>query len=196
MQDFWNQRYANNETVYGLTPNDYFKKNLERLEPNNILLPAEGEGRNAVYAASLGWQVTAFDYSIEAKNKATALAKSKAVEIIYKTSDINHFVIEQSYAAIGLIFVHLPSNERKTFHHKMIDALAPGGVIIMEAFAKAQINNTSGGPKTVDQLYSVEELKEDFAELDIIELKEKLVELDEGSFHKGKANVIRLFAKK
>ncbi len=196
MQNFWDQRYSENETVYGKTPNIYFKNKIVAIPPSTLLLPAEGEGRNAVYAATLGWKVMAFDYSAMAKLKAEELASSKGVQVIYNVSDINQFEVNQQYGAIALIFVHLPSQERKVFHQKMVDALAPDGVLILEAFTKDQINNVSGGPKSLDQLYSIEVLLEDFADLDILELVEEEIFLDEGPFHKGKANLIRLFAKK
>ena len=77
MKDFWNERYASTEYVYGKEPNQYFKQILCSLSPGKILLPAEGEGRNAVYAASLGWQVYAYDFSERAYKKAMALAAEK-----------------------------------------------------------------------------------------------------------------------
>lgn len=196
MQAFWNERYAQNETVYGQIPNTYFKLKIDALQPSKILLPAEGEGRNAVYAASIGWQVDAFDYSGNAQKKAMQLANKMGVQINYETLEINAFNSLQQYEAIGLIYVHLSEKERFAFHRKMVDALLPGGVLILEAFSKAQIKNTSGGPKSLEELYAVEELKADFANLNILEIKEEVCTLDEGPFHKGHANVIRLFAKK
>lgn len=196
MQDFWNQRYAANETVYGKIPNSYFKSVIDTLEPSSLLLPAEGEGRNAVYAASKGWDVTAFDYSAEAKLKAEAFAKEKGVKMNYTVVDVNQFFSEKKYDAIALIYVHLSKKDRKDFHFKIANALAPGGLLMIEAFSKQQIHNTSGGPKSLDQLYSSEILLEDFASLEILTLKETEIILDEGSFHQGKANVIRLLAKK
>lgn len=196
MQAFWNERYAQNETVYGQIPNTYFKLKIDALQPSKILLPAEGEGRNAVYAASIGWQVDAFDYSGNAQKKAMQLANKMGVQINYEMLEINAFNSLQQYEAIGLIYVHLSEKERFAFHRKMVDALLPGGVLILEAFSKAQIKNTSGGPKSLEELYAVEELKADFANLNILEIKEEVCTLDEGPFHKGQANVIRLFAKK
>lgn len=75
MQDFWNERYNREEYVYGEAPNEYFRQQLQTLTPGSILMPLEGEGRNGVYAAGLGWQVDAFDMSTEGKRKALQLAK-------------------------------------------------------------------------------------------------------------------------
>ncbi len=196
MNQFWNQRYAENETVYGDRPNAYFKLKLDSIKVATILLPAEGEGRNAIYAASKGWLVTAFDYCEAAKDKAMANASQKKVQLDYAVVDIHQYQATKQYGTIGLIYVHLPPVERIVFHQKIIDSLAPGGMLIMEAFSKEQIHNQSGGPKVIEQLYSITELGHDFESLDMIELEEIETELDEGPFHQGRACVIRLFAKK
>lgn len=196
MKDFWNQRYATQETVYGKAPNLYFKSILDSLTPGSLLMPAEGEGRNAVYAASLGWKVEAFDYSSVAQEKALQLAEANDVTIKYDVLELNEFKANKQYAAIGLIYVHLPTKERIALHQKMIDALLPGGVLIIEAFTKAQINNASGGPKDIEQLYSLDQLKQDFASLNCIQAVEIEIDLEEGPFHKGKANLVRYCAKK
>lgn len=70
MKEFWNGKYSSKEYIYGTEPNEYFKSALEKYRPGTILLPGDGEGRNAVYAAKKGWQVTAFDFSNAAKEKA------------------------------------------------------------------------------------------------------------------------------
>lgn len=196
MQDFWNQRYATNDTVYGKAPNLYFKSIMDSLTTGSLLLPAEGEGRNAVYAASLGWKVEAFDYSSVAQEKALQFAHTISVTIKYDVLELNEFKATKQYDAIGLIYVHLPESERIALHQKMIDALLPGGVLILEAFCKAQINNASGGPKDIEQLYSLDQLKQDFASLNCIQAIEIEVDLEEGPFHKGKANLVRYCAKK
>jgi 2-polyprenyl-3-methyl-5-hydroxy-6-metoxy-1,4-benzoquinol methylase len=197
MNEFWNQRYAQNETVYGNKPNAYFKLKLDTFNlVSTILLPAEGEGRNAIYAASKGWAVTAFDYSEIAKDKALTIARQKNLELDYTVVDINQYQATKSYDTIGLIYIHLPPADRIVFHQKIIESLAPGAMLIMEAFSKEQIHNQSGGPKVIEQLYSITELRHDFERLDIIELEEVEIELDEGLFHQGRASVIRLCAKK
>jgi len=196
MNQFWNQRYAENETVYGHHPNAYFKLKLDQIKASTILLPAEGEGRNALYAASNGWKVNAFDYSETAKEKALANAIKNSVDIVYDVMDIDQYKPMNQYQAIGLIYVHLPPARRSVFHQKVIDSLMPGAILIMEAFSKAQLNHQSGGPKVIEELYSKSDLINDFKDIDIIELEELEIVLDEGPFHQGKASVIRLFAKK
>lgn len=197
MKTFWDERYSQNEYIYGKEPNVFFKKKLLKLFPGKILLPGEGEGRNAVYAASLGWNVTAFDQSVEAKKKCLKLASETNVEINYLVNDFQNFYSEVDYFdCIALIFVHTPKNFRKIFHTKLIKYLKPSGKIILEAFSKKQINNNSGGPKNIEMLFSVDELKEDFLSLNKISIAEAEIDLNESNFHNGKANVIRLVGQK
>ena len=91
MNDFWNDRYSNTDYAYGIQPNDFFKKTITKFKPGKLLLPAEGEGRNAVFASKLGWDVTAFDLSINAKKKAEALAILEKVSINYIIAGFNNF---------------------------------------------------------------------------------------------------------
>ena len=77
MKEFWNNIYKKKEYAYGKEPNKYFKKEIDKINPGKILLAAEGEGRNAVYAASIGWEVYAYDFSEFAYQKAVSLSKEK-----------------------------------------------------------------------------------------------------------------------
>ena len=195
MNKFWNERYSQKEYAYGTNPNDFFKKSLENLTIGKMLLPGEGEGRNAVYAAKLGWDVTAFDFSHSAKKKAFALAEKEGVKIKYSVKsyvDFNPRLAE--FDCIASIFVHTPKETRKSFHNKLITLLRPGGRIILEGFSKEQINNNSGGPKNIDMLFSKNELLEDFKAVQKVEIAEKEIELNEGQFHQGIAYTIQLIA--
>ena len=193
MKEFWNERYSQKEYVYGIKPNEFFRKTLESLTVGRILLPAEGEGRNAVFAAKLGWDVTAFDFSDSAMKKAIALAEKENVEINYSINNYNNFYAKENhFDCIASIFVHPPKGLRKQFHKKLLTFLKPGGKLILEGFSKNQINYNSGGPKDIDFLFSKEELLEDFKDFRKIELDENEAELNEGLFHKGIASTIQL----
>jgi hypothetical protein len=194
---FWNERYQNNETVYGLLPNVFFKHCIDKINTGKLLLPAEGEGRNAVYAAKNGWDVTAFDYSEVAKEKALIMAKSHQVTFVYQTTNFLSFQAEPaSMDAVALIYAHMPPEIRSEFHHKMAYWVKKGGYVILEAFNPLQLELQSGGPKDVSMLYTQEMLKNDFPEhewkIELLETTE--TELSEGPFHEGKAQVIRLLA--
>ncbi len=192
MLDKWNSRFSSEEYVYGITPNIFFSEQLKSIECGKILLPGEGEGRNAVHAAEKGWTVDAVDWSVEAKKKAIKLAEKKSVKINYQTADLYEYEPDKNkYDACALIFIHLEEEARESLHKKVIDALKPGGKIILEAYEKEQIKKNTGGPKELNLLYSLEDIVNDFIELDFEYLAKEIISLDEGILHKGEASVIR-----
>lgn len=191
--DMWNQRYAQDDYVYGIQPNEFLKQELSCLQPGKILFPAEGEGRNAVFAGLQGWEVVAFDSSHEAMKKAVKLAQAKKVNLDYRISTMEEVEFEEnSFDAIALIYAH--TGKRELNHKRMIRFLKPGGTLILEGFSKNQLANNSGGPKDPSFLFTVEELKNDFASLKILTAGEYETELNEGSLHVGKASVVRIVA--
>lgn len=197
MSNFWDERYNTEEYVYGEAPNEFLQKKLAHLKPGKILFPAEGEGRNAVYAAKLGWDVSAFDISVEGQNKALNLAAKKGVSIKYEILGFENANFEPvSFDCICLVFAHMPSEVRRNMHKKLISFLKPGGLLILEAFSKKQLGKNSGGPSNLDLLFSEQELKEDFYELNEINFEETETILNEGPFHQGTASLIRVIGKK
>lgn len=197
MKQFWDDRYKNKEYAYGIQPNDFLKASLVPRKPGRLLLPAEGEGRNATFAASLGWDVEAFDYSVEGQKKAHVLAERNQVKFTYRLEAFNSFVPAiKSYDLIALVYAHADPETRHTFNRKIVDWLSPGGEIILEGFSKDQLGRSSGGPKNPEVLLSIEELKADFKSLQIEYLEELEVTLREGLYHQGGASVIRLIARK
>ncbi|NWF51021.1 MAG: class I SAM-dependent methyltransferase [Ignavibacteriaceae bacterium] len=197
MSNFWDERFSSDEYIYGKEPNLFFKEQIDKLKPAKILLAGEGEGRNAVYAAEKGWEAYCIDSSIKAKEKALALAEEKKVKINYEIHDLIDFIPQKNfYQAAAIIFIHMPSSVRSFFHEKIIESLTPGGKIILEAFDKSQLGNSSGGPKEIDLLYSTEILEQDFKGLKIELLEKKRLMLAEGSHHKGEAVTVRMVAVK
>ena len=196
MQQFWDQRYAENETVYGNEPNKFFRLFIDQHKPGTLLLPAEGEGRNAVYAASRGWQVDAFDFSQVAKEKALDFARGERVVINYELKNIADFKAGKQYDAVGLIFVHLPEVLRKKFHQEVYNSIKSGGFMVLEAFAKEQAQLESGGPRDATLLYDAPSLCNDFPFLHMLSCEQKDIFLDEGDYHKGKASVLRMIGQR
>ncbi len=195
--DFWNERYARHEYIYGEEPNQFFKTQIDNLKPGKVLLPAEGEGRNAVYAASIGWEVHAYDSSTEGLSKARTLASARNVEIHYEiASHTSYNIIPGEYDLIGLIYSHTDPQTRKMLHQNSIQSLREGGIIVLECFNKKQLGLPSGGPKDIDMLMNVETLREDFPGLALDHLEELEVELNEGDLHKGTASIIRMIGRK
>lgn len=202
MKNMWNQRYSENGFAYGTAPNKYFFEKIKTLKPGKILLPAEGEGRNGVLAASLGWQVHAFDISDKAKVKAETLAKQNNVELKYDVGTIEEIHIpKNNFDAVGLIYAHFPLNVKLKYYKILIESLKIGGHIILEGFSKNHLevnlaNKYSMGPQNKEMLFSIDEIKDEFSNFQIVELLEKQVILNEGVYHKGLGSVIRFFGKK
>jgi hypothetical protein len=197
MKEFWNARYDTDDFAYGKSPNSFFKEQLWDQKFGRLLLPAEGEGRDAVYAAKKGWLVHAFDYSEVAASKAVVFAHSEGVKFEYQVIDTENFeTADEFYHLVSVSFLHLPEKERLNFHRKMVNSLLPGGKIIAEYFSKKQIDKKTGGPQNPELLYSVDDLKHDFSELNILHLTEELVLLENGNYHRDEAWVLRFVGQK
>lgn len=205
MKEAWNSRYAVNEYVYGEKPNSYFKYAIDTICPSGrILLPAEGEGRNAIYAAQKGLEVVAFDQSEKAKEKAEKLAKKSGVKIDYRVGEFSNlpFVGEkEKFDAAALIFAHFSPNSRSEYHRLIGNLIKPGGIIIVEGFSTKHIeyqniNPNIGGPRNREMLYTQEMIHNDFSDFTPIELLETEVELSEGIGHNGIGKVVRFIGRK
>lgn len=197
IKKFWNDRFAESDFAYGKEPNDYFKSVIDKLEPGRVFIPGAGEGRDAVYAATKGWDVYCLDLSESGKTKATKLADENGTTIKYVVGSISAADFpEGSFDLIGSTYFHLPEDIRKSFVANAIKWLKPGGYFVSELFTPAQLANTSGGPKDVSLLATKEQFAEDFKTLDIINNEETKVTLNEGQYHQGKANVVRFTGRK
>jgi len=200
MKDFWEQRYGQKEYAYGTAPNVFFKNCLASLTPGKILMAAEGEGRNAVYAARMGWEVYAYDWSTAAAQKAEQLATAEQVKLHYQIGSLEDLTFSPAFFdALGLIYVHFPERIRTANHHQLLHFLKPKGKVIMEAFSTnhpyyQKINPEVGGPKITSQLYSEEKLRTDFEGFEFAQLKEEKITLSEGMFHNGTTTVLRMRA--
>ena len=198
----WDDRYRDKVFAYGEQPNAYLKEQLERLAPGKILFPAEGEGRNAVYAAQLGWSVSAYDISREGQKKALQLAQKNNVSIDYQIGELETLNYQdEQFDAIALIYAHFPPAIKSAIHMALDKYLRKGGTVIFEAFSKSHIdyiakNENVGGPRDIESLFSVEEIKSDFMNYNIIELKESEILLHEGIYHNGLGSVIRFLGRK
>lgn len=192
MIDIWNQRYGESDFAYGKLPNVFLADQLPRLERGKLLFAAEGEGRNAVFAASLGHQVNAFDTSAEGKKKAMKLAHECGVKIEYAVGNFDEQdYLPQSFDGLVLIYAHFPKAIRPTLHAQLLNCVKPGGFVIFEAFGKEQIQYQSGGPKDSEMLFSIEEVKVEFDVLSFELLESVVINLKEGPYHNGLASVVR-----
>ncbi len=198
----WNDRFREDAYAYGTEANEFLKAQILKLKAGSILFGAEGEGRNSVYAATQGWQVSAFDISEEGKNKALKLADEHNVNIDYQVGLLPGLTFaNETFDAIALIYAHFPPRIRSDYHRLLSTKLKKGGTVIVEAFGKnhpeyQEQNPKIGGPRDLESLISTKELEADFKDYEILELAEKEVTLSEGLYHNGVGSVTRFVAKK
>lgn len=193
----WDDRYSSETYVYGKEANVFFAAQLNGEKPGSLLLPGEGEGRNAVHAARLGWHVDAFDQSPVGQEKARALAAEYGVAFNYTVCLMEEFEFPADhYDLVSLMFFHASTSSRQYLHRKVIQALKPGGRLILEAFHKDQINNNTGGPKSLEMLFDEKNLENDFISLETTMLEKREIILDEGPFHQGPADIVRYIGTK
>lgn len=191
----WDERYSEPGFAYGTAPNEFLASVADRIPHGNILMLAEGEGRNAVYLASLGYAVTGVDASAVGLRKATELAAARGVTITTIHADLAGFKIEsQQWDGIIACYCHVPSTIRVPLHQAAVKGLKPGGVFVLEAFTKAQLANDTGGPKSMDMLMSLNELQQELAGLEVVHAVELERDVREGSGHTGLAAVVQLLA--
>ncbi|MGG5506451.1 MULTISPECIES: class I SAM-dependent methyltransferase [unclassified Myroides] len=201
-QQFWEERYKQEDYVYGIEPNAFLKEVLPlNGQGKQLVFAAEGEGRNAVYAATLGYAVDAFDLSLEGKKKAMRLASKQGVELRYDVCAVEDWPIhEAKYDGLVLIYAHFPLQKRRAYHQHLAQVVKPGGILILEAFSPQQVaqrkKGSIGGPGELEMLYSLEQLREDFPSFQFSLAQEKEVELQEGHFHQGIGAVVRLIGQK
>jgi len=192
MKGMWDDRYSASQFVYGKEPNGFFSAELSKREPGRILLPGEGEGRNAVHAARSGWEVDAFDQSRVGRDKAHAYASEVNVQINYEVCPLEEFHFKANqYDVVALVYFHGAHTERKYLHRKAIESLKPGGRLILEAFHKEQLGKSTGGPGSLNMLFDEEMLLSDFTGLKPELIEKQILTLNEGAYHQGEASVIR-----
>lgn len=190
----WNERYSEPGFAYGTEPNDFLVATAPMLQPESeVLCLAEGEGRNAVYLASLGHRVTAVDSSSVGLEKAYLLARKQGVTIRTVEADLGDFIINPgSFQAIVSIFCHLPPVVQSSLHQRIYEGLTPGGIFILEGYSKRQINYDTGGPRKIEMLMDLEELKRELQALDLNHAIETERDIREGSYHLGTGAVVQI----
>lgn len=188
----WNERYDREDFAFGTQPNEWFKSVIDNLKPGRLLVPGAGEGRDAVYAATLGWQVDAFDLSDVGKEKAFRLAAELEVEINYQVMDVAHFDVDRAkYDLVAMVFLHLPPEVRTPFFNNLHRSLLPGGLVVLEGFNPLQMPLTSGGPKDPTMLLTPVILESELLNINPIKNFQARIVLDEGPLHQGEAEVVR-----
>jgi SAM-dependent methyltransferase len=195
--DFWNARYAGDGFVYGTKPNDFLVKTAAAILPGPVLCLAEGEGRNAVWLATRGYEVTAVDQSVVALAKAQRLAADRGVTIETVVADLASYRIASgAWAGIVSFWAHVPAELRRSVHTQVVQGLMPGGVFILEAYTPAQLGFATGGPRSVELLMSAVQLREELTGLEFQILRELERNVREGTKHTGRAAVVQVLARR
>jgi SAM-dependent methyltransferase len=192
----WDQRYDQERYFYGTEPNHLVARVLPDLPRGRALFLAEGEGRNAVYAAGLGFRAVAVDSSFVGRRKALELAARVGVDLEYRLDDVvGGGWTDEPWDLIVLCFVHLPPEDMPGVHGACARALRPGGTLVLNSFSKAQFGRPSGGPPRLEWLHDPDALQLQFPGLEL-ESEAKEVELAEGLGHRGAAMVIEMVGRK
>jgi len=191
----WDERYSEPGFAYGTAPNEFLVSVADRLPQGKILSLAEGEGRNAVYLASMGYQVTGVDGSEVGLRKAEELAKERGVSITTLHADLSEFEIEpEQWDGIIACYCHVPSAIRIPLHQAAVRGLKPGGVFVLEAFSKEQLGYGTGGPQSLDMLMALDDLKRELAGLEFVHAVQIERTVQEGRGHTGLASVVQILA--
>ena len=191
----WDQRYAADGYFYGTEPNDFLRAEVGRLPRGDVLCIGDGEGRNGVWLAQQGYTVTSVDLSAVGLEKAQALAKQRGVKLTTVVADLATFDLGRArWHAVVSIFCHLPSALRRDVYARILKALRPGGVVLLESYTPAQLGRGTGGPPVVDMLVDLAALRADFVGMQILHGVELERDVLEGIHHYGRSAVVQFVA--
>lgn len=195
----WSERYESDDYLFGKEPNAFLARQQARFAPGmQVLSVADGEGRNGVWLATLGLDVLAVDAVPRAIEKARKLAAERGVTLRHECADLLQWQWgSERFDAIVAIFIQFADPEQRArLFAGMREALKPGGLLLLEGYRVEQLAYGTGGPKDVANLYTAELLREAFADLEILELREYDAHIEEGSGHQGMSALVDLVARK
>ena len=189
----WDERYGRPGWAYGTEPNGFLVSVVDRLPQGRALCLGGGEGRNAVFLAQRGLEVTAVDWSAVGLEKANRLAADQRVRIRTEVADLHDFTIEpDAWDVVISIFCHLPPGTRAPVHRAVVAGLKPGGALVLEAYTPRQLEYGTGGPPTADLMMTLAELETELAGLDFAIACETERTVGEGSCHTGRGAVVQV----
>ncbi len=155
-KEHWDNSFSDNDFVYGERENEFINKMSNIIpEHSKIGCFAEGEGRNAVYLAKLGHDVTAYDQSMVGLEKAKSLASKHNVDVETVAMDLTKEKVKANqYDVAIMVFGHVPKKDQPFFIGNIINSVKPGGYIILEVYSEDQLRYKTGGPKSMEMLYN------------------------------------------
>lgn len=193
----WEQRFGADGYLYGTEPNEFLREHVGSLPRGRVLCVAEGEGRNAVFLARQGFEVSSIDLTEAGVAKTRRLATQRGVNVDAVTGDLATADLGiQSWNGIVSIFAHLPPATRRDLHRRVADALAPGGVFLLEAYTPDQIGRGTGGPPVAELAMSLADLRRELAGLELVHGVEIERQIIEGHGHTGLGSVVQIIARR
>ncbi|MDW3116602.1 MAG: class I SAM-dependent methyltransferase [Roseovarius pacificus] len=194
----WEERFATPDYVFGRAPAVFLSDHADLLTPGATALSvADGEGRNSVFMAQRGMQVTALEYAPSAIAKAKALAGESGVEVTFRQVDVLTHDWPDTYDLVAGIFIQFVGpKERATLFDGMKRSVAPGGMIMLHGYTPKQIEFGTGGPSDPANMYTEEILRDAFDGWDILECRAYERDLREGKGHAGRSALIDLIARR
>ncbi len=196
-RSMWEQRFSADTYVYGTEPNEFLRNNVATLPAGNVLCLAEGEGRNAVFLAGAGFDVHSVDLTEAGVAKTLRLAATRGVEVHAVVGDLAMFDIgTEHWDLIVSIFAHMPPHVRRDLHSRVVAALKPGGMVLLEAYTPRQIGRGTGGPSVPEMTMTLNSLRDELAGLEFIHAAELDRNIVEGAGHSGIGAVVQVIARK
>ena len=204
-ESVWTKRYqdAGEDYLFGTEPNRFLAHRADLLQEGRTALSvADGEGRNSVWLAEQGLEVTAVEISSVAVHKARRLAAGRKVQVDFMQADMlapgwPPAALQGAFDWVVGIFIQFVGPEWRERQFEVMKQLTrPGGRILLQGYTPKQLEYRTGGPSAVENLYTAELLREDFAGLDIVHLQEYEDVLEEGVGHKGRSALVGLVARR
>jgi len=193
----WDKKYGRDGYLYGTAPNDFLRDHLSVLPKGRILCLADGEGRNSVYLAQQGFDVTAVDQSAVGIEKGRALARDAGVDLQFVVADLADFDMGTArWAGVVSIFCHLPPTLRRDVHNRAAIGLAAGGVMLLEGYRAEQLQHDTGGPPVSELMHKLDDLRRDFNGFEFRHLANVEREIFEGNGHRGLGATAQMIAVK
>ncbi len=193
----WDQRYGEPGFAYGDAPNDYLVEVADRLPVGRALCLAEGEGRNAVFLAQRGFEVTALDQSAVGLSKAEQLAADRGVRIATVVANLeDHEIPPGHWDVIVSIWAHTPPAIRRRTHRQVVAGLRSGGMFVLEAYRPEQVGRGTGGPPIPELTMPLSDLEAELADLNLLHAVAIEREVREGRYHRGLSAVVQVLGRK
>jgi SAM-dependent methyltransferase len=189
----WDTRYAANEYVFGTGPNDFLAAVARRVPPGRVLCLADGEGRNGVHLAALGYEVVSLDVSPVGLAKARRLAQERGVRVHAVAADLDDLRVERGgWSGVVSIFAHVAADLRIRVHRRAVEGLLPGGAFVLEGYTPRHFPPGSGTPEIDARFPDAATLRRELRGLRFDILRELRRELSEGRQHSGPGEVVQV----